>query len=224
MGKRGIHVVVDGQDLAAHFRNPAGRESGGGAIAAVDGDPQAALADGRGIEGAHQYRQVMIDGVSPLDHGPDVIPGCFLEFVLMVDVQQLGCLRRIEVETICPDELQGVPGRRIVPCGDGNAALCVQPGYRQLQAGSGTHSEVDHLAAGCQQPGGHRGGDHGARWTGVAAHQYAARIKVCGKSLRETDRQLRREGLPDDSPDSADADLKWLHRLSFCSQTAAFHS
>ena len=95
MRKRGVHVVIDRKDLAAHFCDPAGSQGRAGAIAAVDGDPQGTLADCIHIEGSCQCRQVVIDGVSPFDHGPDEIPGWFLKFVLMVDVKQLGGLHSI---------------------------------------------------------------------------------------------------------------------------------
>jgi hypothetical protein len=67
---------------------------------------------------------VVRDGIRVLNTALDAFPSGLGELPLVIDVQQLVCLHRIQVEAVCADELQRVPGLRVVASRNRDAALC----------------------------------------------------------------------------------------------------
>ena len=110
--ERRRRVVVDGQHRAPQHVEPPRREHRRGAVAAVNGNPQAAAARGIHVEGRRQHLEVVADRVLLGHAGADAIPRGLLEFALMHDVEQFLRLGGVEVQAVAADELERVPRRR----------------------------------------------------------------------------------------------------------------
>ena len=204
-------VVVDGEHFAAELIEPARREKRARTVAAINGNRQTPRAYRLDIKGARQNFQVMSYGISLFDSASDALPSGFGELGLVEDVEQFVGLRRVEVESVCANELERVPRLRVVPCGYRDAAVGARPLDCELQARRRADAEVNDFAAGGEQPREHGGARHRPRRARVAADEYAPGIQVSAEGLREADDQLRRESFADRSAHATDADFKRVH-------------
>ena len=143
--------------------------------------------------------------------GADAVPRRLLELALVDDVEQFLRLGGVEVQAVAADELERVPRRRIVAAGDGHAALRAEPADGELQRGRRRDAEIDHLAAGREQPGDDGRLDHRPRRSRVAADEDAARVEIRPEGLGKRDDELGCQGFADDAADAADADLERTH-------------
>src|SRR5205085_1363135 len=204
-------VVVDGEHFATQLAEPARREKRARTVAAVNGNRQTPRAYRLDIKGARQNFQVMSYGISLFDSASDALPSGFGELALVEDVEQFVGLRRVEVESVCANELERVPRLRVVPRGYRNAAIGARPLDCELQARRRADAEVKGFTSRGEKAREHCGARHRPRRARVAADEHASRIEVSAEGLREADDQLRREGLADDAAHAADAYLERVH-------------
>src|SRR5689334_9331189 len=116
----------------------------------------------------------------------------------MKDVQKLVGLQGVQVEPVRANELERVPGLRIVARRDRDSAFGFEPTDRELKARRRADAEVNHLAARREQSRKNGRANHRPRGPRVAADEYPARVEVRPERLREAYRKLRREGLADE--------------------------
>ena len=96
---------------------------------------------------------MVFDRVLMFDGGLDFVPRSLGKFSLMVNVQKLFGLLRIQIQAVAANKLQRIPLRRIVTSSDSHSSVGLEPGHGQLQAGCRTNSKVDYLATRGQQSG-----------------------------------------------------------------------
>ena len=150
-----MRIVIDCENFAAQFREPARDNQRTGPVTAIDGDFQATALDRFNIKSSLERFNVVFDRVLMLDGGLDLFPRRLGKLSLMVNVQKLVGLLRIQIEAVAAYKLQGIPLRRIVTGRNGDTSIRFEPGHRQLETGSGTNVEIDDLTTGREQSGYH---------------------------------------------------------------------
>src|SRR6185369_9780399 len=72
--------------------------------------------------------------------------------------------------------------------------------------------QIDNLTTGSQQACQHRGSDHWAGWSRVAANKNSSTVEVCSKTFGKVDCEFWSKGLTDNSSHAGDADFQRFHR------------
>ena len=108
----------------------------------------------------------------------DASPVDEVEFLQMIDVEQLGGFGGGEIDALAAEEFERVPVGGVVAGADGDAARGIQAADGVLDNGGGDDAEVDHVAAAGQQAGNDALPEHDAAGARVASQDHgAARFK-----------------------------------------------
>src|SRR5215510_8413023 len=118
MGESTTGIVVDGQNFTPQLCEPTRNQTRTGAVTTINSHFQMTTPDLRNIKRVRERFDVMIYWIFGFDRRLNTVPTYFDKFALVIDIQQLFSLTRIQIETIGPHKLQSIPLGRIVPGSD----------------------------------------------------------------------------------------------------------
>ena len=171
------NLVVDAQCL-----EQLGQDDAANGVDGVGTDAELAGLDSLDIsqtEVEHRLHMTLVHGVVPHD-AAQLLDGCIVEVLSLSNAQHLCAVGSRQELAIAVEQLQGVPLRGVMRCGDDDAAVGLVPAYGQLCGRCRGQPDVDDFVAHADECAADDVAHHGSADTSVASDDNLLATDECG--------------------------------------------